>query len=221
MSNIEKALLDRDFPYLPPFFYRNELSLRCRLSLGSKRSALKRVREIFALLFNGAPDAIAFNYRIIDYSESGAPAAEQFGDPNDAVRIAGEYARFEAGRIRFLSHFQNTYRHEVVRDTLCALDAEDGLVLNNRIVCYSDGKGFDNGKLIKQCVDDRFDPDIGFVSFNNECFMAIYDDRGCDIVFADKAKFLEFYDKLSPYFLGYDGELMEKRRAEAEKSMTT
>ena len=87
---------------------------------------------------------------------------------------------------------------------------------NNRMICYSDGRGFDNEKLIRQCAEDRFNPDLGFVSFKNECVMCIYDDRGCDIVFADAGKFLAFYPKLEPYLLDYDRGLMEERKKQAE-----
>ncbi|MBR3381922.1 MAG: DUF3885 domain-containing protein [Clostridia bacterium] len=215
MSKIEKLLLDRDFQYYPPFFYRHELSLRCELSMGSKRSALKRAREIFALLFDGRPDAIAFNYRLTDLSESGGPAWEEFGFPGEAESVHAGYLKDVTRMTRFLLDNQLRYRHDVLRGTRSALGIGDGCVLNNRVICYSDGRGFDNEKLIKLCVDDRFNPDIGFVSFENECVLLIYDDRGCDAVFADKAKFLEFYPKLEPYFLGYDRALMEERRAKA------
>lgn len=215
MSKIEKLLLDRDFQYFPPFFYGHELSLRCELSMGSKRSALKRAREIFALLFDGRPDAIAFNYRLTDLSESGGPAGEEFGFPGEAESVHAGYLKDVTRMTRFLLDNQLRYRHDVLRGTRSALGIGDGCVLNNRVICYSDGRGFDNEKLIKLCVDDRFNPDIGFVSFENECVLLIYDDRGCDAVFADKAKFLEFYPKLEPYFLGHDRALMEERRAKA------
>ena len=49
------------------------------------------------------------------------------------------------------------------------------------------------------------------MSFENECILSIYDDRGCDIVFATKEKMREFYNKLNPYFLEYDAEEMSRR----------
>ena len=54
-------------------------------------------------------------------------------------------------------------------------------------------------------------PTIHFVSFENECIMSIYDDRGCDIVFATKEKMQAFFGKLEPYLLAYDMEEMKKR----------
>lgn len=215
MSVIEKLILDKDFQYLPPFFYRHELSLRCELSLGTKRSALKRAREIFCMLFERAPDALVFNYRLTDYSESGGPACEAFDHPDEAESILRGCLRDVKLMTGFLLDNQLKYRHTVVRGTASALTGEDGCVLNNRVICFSDGRGFDNEKLIKTCIEDRFNPDIGFVSFENECLMIIYDDRGCDIVFADKEKFLEFYPRLEPYLLGYDRERMEERRKAA------
>jgi hypothetical protein len=211
VSKIEKLLLDKDFQYLPPFFLRHELSLRCGLSLGTKRSALRRSREIFKLLFDGAPDAIAFNYWLTDFSESGGPACEAFDRPGEAESIHSGYLNDVKRITEFLLDNQLKYRHTVVRGTPSVLNEEDGLVLNNRVICYSDGKAFDNEKLIKLCVDDRFDPCIVFVSFENECLLLIYDDRGCDIVFADEGKFLEFYPKLEPFFLDHDREMMGER----------
>ena len=211
MTRIEQYLLNKGSAYYPPFFYNNKLSLRCELSKGTKRSALKRAREVFALLFDGAPDAIAFNYWLTDYSAGGAPEKEAFASSGEAESINLGYVRDVKLITGFLLHNQLQYRHRVVRDTPSVLTAEDGLILNNRIICYSDGRGFDNEKLIKQCVDDRFNPDIGFVSFKNECVMLIYDDRGCDIVFEDEKRFLEFYPKLEPYFLEHDRRMMEER----------
>ena len=53
--------------------------------------------------------------------------------------------------------------------------------------------------------------EVGFVSFENECILSVYDDRGCDIVFATREKMNAFYHKLRPYFLNYDLDEMEKR----------
>ena len=53
--------------------------------------------------------------------------------------------------------------------------------------------------------------EVGVVSFQNECIMSVYDDRGCDIVFATHEKMKEFYHTLEPYFLSYDAEEMKKR----------
>ena len=219
MTKIEKALLEREMPYLPPFFYNNELALRCELSLGTKRSALKRARQIFTLLFGSAPDAIVFNYRLFDFSESGGPEEKAFDRPGEAASVHALYVREAERTARFLLENQLKYRHAVVRNTPSVMNEEEGLVLNNRVICYSDGRGFENEKLIKLCIDDRFDPELGFVSFANECVLVIYDDRGCDIVFASPEKYLEFHEKLGPYLLAHDSELMAERAEKAKQSM--
>ncbi|MCR5809752.1 MAG: DUF3885 domain-containing protein [Clostridiales bacterium] len=219
MKKIEQKLLDPEFDYFPPFFYRHPLSYRLELSLGTKRSALRRARQVFDILFSGAPDAIVFNYRLTDLSESGGPEEESFDHPGEAESVHRGYVRGVKRLTEFLLANQLKYRHAVVRGTSSVFTEEDGVVLNNRVICWSDGRGFDNEKLIKLCVDDRFNPDIGFVSFENECVMLIYDDRGCDIVFADEACFLKLYEKLEQYFLEHDRALMEKRREEAKKAI--
>ena len=53
--------------------------------------------------------------------------------------------------------------------------------------------------------------EISLVSFANECILSVYDDRGCDIVFAVPEKLREFYPLLEPFFLAYDAEEMKKR----------
>ena len=104
-----------------------------------------------------------------------------------------------------------------MKDVPSEISREEGLVLNNRIICYSDGKGFDTDKLIKRCIDDRANPNVGLVSFENDCILSIYDDRGCDVIFANEEKFLEFYPLLEPYFLEYDRERMEERQKAAKE----
>lgn len=221
VTSIEKQLLSREFPYFPPFFYNNGLSLRCELSLGTKRSALKRAGEILYLLMPNGPDAMVFRHFITDYSDSGPAGEDEFRGsqcPDTAAQLNAAYLRDEARRLRFLLDNQLKYRHVSVKEL--PIDADDRYsVRQNRVICWSDGKGFDCEKLIRQCVDDRFNPDIGLVSFENECVMIVYDDRGCDVLFADANKFLALYPKLEPYFLEYDRMLMEERMKRAENSM--
>ena len=92
---------------------------------------------------------------------------------------------------------------------------EDDMPIRNRIVCYSDGKGFDSDGIIERQIDENFDNDMSFVSFENECILSIYDDRGCDIVFATHEKLREFYPPLKHYFLDYDAEEMARRYGNA------
>ena len=81
----------------------------------------------------------------------------------------------------------------------------------HRVVCYSDGRGFDTNDIIDRQIGETFGHDISFVSFENECILSIYDSRGCDIVFATQEKMKEFYHTLEPYFLDYDRAEMERR----------
>jgi hypothetical protein len=212
---VEDLLKNPDFPYLQPYFYNNALSLRCELSTGTKRSAIRRAREIMDLLMGKTPEAVVFNYHLTDFSDSGPAAKEVYDGVEGAESVHSGYLRDVTRMTRFLLAMQTEYRHEVIKNVPSVLTEEEGLVLNNRIICYSDGAGFDTDKFLKLCIDDRFDPDIGFVSFENDCILSIYDDRGCDVIFANEEKFLEFYDKLEPYFLEHDRQLMEERKAGA------
>ena len=81
----------------------------------------------------------------------------------------------------------------------------------HRIVCYSDGIGFDDRGLIEKQISDGDSPEISLISFENECILSVYDDRGCDIVFMTYEKMKSFYPALSPFFLAYDLAEMERR----------
>lgn len=65
-------------------------------------------------------------------------------------------------------------------------DDEDVLRVN-RLVCYFDkAERIDFKKLVVKNIDKNI---FHLVSFENECIFSVYDDRGCDIVFADKEKY--------------------------------
>ena len=81
----------------------------------------------------------------------------------------------------------------------------------HRIVCYSDGTGFDDHGLIEKQISNSDSPEISLISFENECIFSVYDDRGCDIVFTVYEKIKAFYPLLQPYFLDYDLAEMERR----------
>ena len=81
----------------------------------------------------------------------------------------------------------------------------------NRIVCYADEETkIDHASLVDMQINGN-GYEIGIVSFKNECILSVYDDRGCDIVFATPEKMKEFFAQLKPYFLLYDYDEMEKR----------
>ena len=215
-SKIEQMIRDRGFSYLRPYFYNNQYALRCELGIGEGEeylvNAKKRAMEIYDILFPFGADAIIFNYWINDYSECGDADME---DPDwmESVEYSVEQ---EAAQLRFLLECQRKYRHFTVRDPETYGDLDDDYAGNprrNRVICYRDDKTFDHSALI----DIEFGPyghEVSFVSFENECILSVYDDRGCDIVFATHEKMNAFYHKLRPYFLDYDLEEMEKRHEE-------
>ena len=65
--------------------------------------------------------------------------------------------------------------------------------------------------LIEKQIADENNSEVSLVSFENECILSVYDDRGCDIVFSTHEKMCEFYPMLEPFFLPYDCEMMKKR----------
>ncbi len=217
-SKIEQLLLDKDFSYLQPYFYNNRYALRCELGVGEGDqymvNAKNRAIEILKILFDDGIDAIIFNYWIFDHSDCGR--AERIA--LDELEITLEESihnaiESETDNLRFLLEMQAEYRHFTVRDLETYGDFEDeyiGKQRRNRIVCYSDGKDFDYSTLIDQEINGN-GHNVGLVSFQNECIMSVYDDRGCDIVFATHEKMKEFYHALEPYFLSFDAEEMKIR----------
>ncbi len=213
MSIIEQLIKDRNFAYLPPYFYSNNYALRCELGTGASATedqitiAYEKASEIYSILFPHGADALFFNYLIFDYSVGSN------GDMNISdIEKLSEKASEE---VSFLLSYQNRYRNLVVTDLEkdSAYGAE--LIRRNRVICYPDDNAFDHSQLIRASV--RVDlggldqPEISFVSFKNECILSIYDDRGCDIVFATKEKYREFFIKLRNYLFRFDLEEMKKR----------
>ena len=211
-SKIERLILDKEFSYLPPYFYDNPYALRCELGIGRDEeyliNAKRRAMELYDVLFPAGADAIIFNYWIYDHSECGEADTE---DP-DWEECVGHSVEQEAKQLRFLLECQRKYRHFTVRDLATYDDPDDreGTPRRNRVICYRDDQEFDHSALI----DGELGPhgrEVGFVSFENECILSVYDDRGCDIVFATREKMNAFYHKLRPYFLNYDLDEMENR----------
>ena len=83
------------------------------------------------------------------------------------------------------------------------------------MVSYRDTEDFPVHRLIRRCIWEQHLAPVGFVSFENECILSIYDDRGCDIVFATHEKLRELYPLLKSYFLDYDAEEMARRYGNA------
>ena len=71
-------------------------------------------------------------------------------------------------------------------------------------------------ELLRRQITERGAHEIGLVSFANDCILSVYDDRGCDVVFASAAKMKAMYPALEPYFLAYDLAEMQRRFAQKE-----
>ena len=201
-SDIEKRLLDRDFAYLRPWFYQNPHALRCELGQGDgsetyMHSAYRRAKEIFAILFpDGQPDAVIFDQYVYE------------------TPYRSRYAHKERA---FFTRM--TARRHVIVPNLRTYEDEDGetekTYTRDRVVSYRDGEDLPVHRLIRRCIWEQQLAPVGFVSFRNECILSIYDDRGCDIVFATREKLREFYPPLKHYFPDYDAEEMARRYGNA------
>ena len=218
-SLVEERICSRDFSYLKPYFYNHPYALRCELGIGDTDNeymdnARERAEAIYNILFPHGADAIIFDCWLYDYCDSGEAEYLQYNEDEDIECIIEDRILGEVEQLKFLLTCQFKYRHFTVQD-LAVYDAPDdpdyGSCRRNRVVCYSDGVGFDYHNLILRQIHGTRACDVSFVSFDNECIFSIYDDRGCDIVFMTHDRLMEFYHELQPYFLEYDIEEMEKR----------
>jgi hypothetical protein len=160
-------------------------------------NAYRRAKEIFAILFpDGQPDAVIFDQYVYE------------------TPYRSRYAHKERA---FFTRM--TARRHVIVPNLRTYEDEDGeeekTYTRNRVVAYRDTQDFPVHRLIRRCIWEQHLAPVGFVSFENECILSIYDDRGCDIVFATYEKLREFYPRLKPYFLDYDAEEMARRYGNA------
>ena len=220
MSKIEELILSHDFPYLQPYFYNHPYALRCELGRGRTpedfaRTARERAEAVYRILFPAPADALIFSYWIYDRSFTGDPGQDHPAFSDEARRWYLEtQIRQEAEQLRFLDAMQSRYRHAVVRDLPTYDDSPEPDHWRHRIVCWPDAWGFDDlGLLEKQLAEEPLPLEISLVSFRNECILSVYDNRGCDIVFADHGSMMSFYDRLRPFFLAYDAEEMARRAA--------
>ena len=212
-SIVEERICSKEFSYLQPYFYKNPYALRCELGIGDSDeeymdNARKRALEIYDILFPEGADCILFDHWIYDYCLSGEPEEDE-----DYWETIENRITVETQKLRFLSLMQGKYRHFTVRDLetyYAPEDPERERCRRNRVICYSDGKGFDHKELIQDEIEWEGNG-VSFVSFSNECILSVYDDRGCDVVFMTHEKMAEFYGKLEPYFLDYDREEMQRR----------
>ena len=216
MSLAEERICSREFSYLQPYFYNHPYGLRCELGQGDAHeaymaTALRRALELYDILFPKGADAICFNYWLQDDCDSG-PAEQDDCDETMEENLA-HALEVEAKKYRFLRENQFRYRHVTVRNLPTYDETGDPdceLIRRNRVVCFSDGRGFDYETLLRNEIFWE-GHEVSFLSFENECIFSVYDDRGCDIVFMTREKLREFYHKIEPYFLDYDREEMERR----------
>ena len=216
MSLAEERICSREFSYRQPYFYNHPYGLRCELGQGDAHeaymaTALRRALELYVILFPKGADAICFNYWLQDDCDSG-PAEQDDCDETMEENLA-HALEVEAKKYRFLRENQFRYRHVTVRNLPTYDEPGDPdceLIRRNRVVCFSDGKGFDHETLLRNEIFWE-GHEVSFLSFENECIFSVYDDRGCDIVFMTREKLREFYHKIEPYFLDYDREEMERR----------
>ena len=199
---IENLVKDQNFSYLQPWFYQNPHALRCELGQGDDsetymHNAYRRAKEIFAILFpDGQPDAVIFDQYVYE------------------IPIRQPYAHKE----RAFFNRMTARRHVIVPNLRTHEDGdpdEEKTYTRNRVVSYRDNEDFPVHRLIRRCIWEQHLAPVGFVSFETECILSIYDDRGCDIVFATHEKMREFYPPLKPYFLDYDAEEMARRYGDA------
>lgn len=218
-SIVEERILSREFDYLHPYFYNNPYALRCELGIGDTteeylHQARQRANVIYDILFSHGADAIIFNYWINDWADSGEAEGKAYKNEEIVSGIVERRIQAESDSLRFLSECMMKYRHVAVKDLKTYDEPGDpdyDLRRRHRIVCYSDGIGFDDRGLIEKQISDGDSPEISLISFENECILSVYDDRGCDVVFMTYNKMKAFYSALQPYFLEYDLAEMEKR----------
>lgn len=218
-SRVESLLLSPSFDYLQPYFYNNPCALRCELGMGRRymANARRRAKEIYRILFPRGADAISFDVWSYDWTDSSEAWTETGEVGHSLPRYLKCTVEKEMRALRFLLEYEAKYRHVSVKGLRNGLDPEDSDYENTqltRVVCYADDRGFDDLKLLRRQIDSELNSEVSLVSFGNECILSVYDDRGCDIVFADPAKFRAFYPLLEPYFLPYDREEMARRLAE-------
>lgn len=205
MVTIEKRILSKDFCYNPPYFYNNNLALRCELGIGDSdeeymANAKNRAAIIYSILFEKGVDMFFFDNYISDWDF----------DMGDTVYI-GNLISTEKKRLKFSLGYQNRFNHKIVRDIpLGEGDDDTDIIRRNRICCYPDRR-FNAIDVINAQIDSQLNPTVHLVSFENSCILSVYDDRGCDIVFFDKSKFRKFYPLLQKYFLDWNRVLMEQR----------
>lgn len=187
MHNIIEQISDDSFLYLQPWFYNNQLALRCELGIGEDKymeNAFSRAIQIASILFeNRKIDAAFFN---------------QYFDADGSVNVEGD---FELNIDKKIDLNRNLL--------LASDDIDDDISAVKRCIAY-DVDFATLVSILKNQIECQINPLVSFVSLDNQCIFSVYDDRGCDVVFFTKEKYKEFYVKLEQYFLDYDREKMRE-----------
>ncbi len=187
MCNIIEQISDGSFLYRQPWFYNNQLALRCELGIGEDEymeNAFSRAIQIARILFkNRKIDAAFFN---------------QYFDADGSVYVEGD---FELNIDKKIDLNRNLL--------LASDDIDDDISAVKRCIAY-DVDFITLESILKKQIECQINPLVSFVSLDNQCIFSVYDDRGCDIVFFSKEKYKEFYVKLEQYFLDYDREKMRE-----------
>lgn len=187
MHNIIEQLSDDSFLYLQPWFYNNQLALRCELGIGEDKymeNAFSRAIQIASILFeNRKIDAAFFN---------------QYFDADGSVHVEGD---FELNIDKKIDLNRNLL--------LASDDIDDDISAVKRCIAY-DVDFTTLESILKNQIERQINPLVSFVSLDNQCIFSVYDDRGCDVVFFTKEKYKEFYVKLEQYFLDYNREKMRE-----------
>ena len=187
MGNIIEELTNDEFLYLQPWFYNNELALRCELGIGEDdymENAFSRAIQIANILFaNKKIDAAFFN---------------QYFDSDGSVHVAGDFTLKIAKKVNLNMNL-----------LIDAGDIDDDISAVIRCISYDiDFTSLES--ILKSQIYCQVNPLVSFVSLENQCIFSVYDDRGCDIVFFSKEKYKEFYIKLEQFLLDYDREKMRE-----------
>lgn len=187
MYNIIEQISDDSFLYLQPWFYNNQLALRCELGIGEDKymeNAFSRAIQIASIVFeNRKIDAAFFN---------------QYFDADGSVHFEGD---FELNIDKKIDLNRNLL--------LASDDIDDDISAVKRCIAY-DVDFTILESILKNQIECQINPLVSFVSLDNQCIFSVYDDRGCDVVFFTKEKYKEFYVKLERYFLDYDREKMRE-----------
>ena len=206
MKDIKKIISNKNFSYQQPWFYNNELALRCELGRGERQEeflmiAEERVLKIFEVLFDGNVDLVFFDHEIFDYSRD-------WGE-SEFLSSASLNFEYEKNVSKLLHEFQSCPHKTIENIKFDPEFAEDGVIKTNRCIAETTGQSVNYKKYFKAIINGKLFP-VHFVSYRNQCIFSLYDARGLDIVFFSKEKYKELFVKLKDFLFEYDLPQMQK-----------